>query len=855
MLPWQSTSEQQQRREALELDSEDEGEDSPLPPPPQYFQQCRLLFPLSSRIQAMQAWGTITGVGAGTAVGDKWDIESTRVQAALGAFVDIVTSSHADYASVNSSPASTATSKRRRSVSPPAAFPGDHTLFRRQSSSPPPGPRSKRARAVDEAAGPGGCAEEKGRGKAKEVLLMSSDNEDDAEPDTEEEPDTEDDAPMTDSIEFVAPRPRQDKGKGRADSPPRRPNLALSAPQPRPDVLSLSSDSDELIFSRSCPGPSTSAAQPKPPSSRRVTTSPDPAVLLPSLPTPPSSPLTRVLQVIPDVLPSHARQLLDTEAIANDPARAVEALLNGASYPKVGEDEAKKAEKEKVDWADVAERKKRGEVPSVLYKRMALDDLYASFPLLPSSVIRTVYVSVPCSTYFAPSYLTLDNAYEKGEYDDKKLKKGRKARKTLTTQVQKIRIVEGQEVVEMVEEEEETPEELRREMAWVKEKILKERQDALLAKHEAAAAAREASRIERVNERARQNGEAVECGCCFDEVAVENAASCDGGHLFCKSCCAANASNQLGKREAGLPCMAPDCTSGGFSPTSWKDFLPAKTIDALDRLSQEQEVGKAFEGIEGFEGCPFCPYAYFIENPNERLFHCQRAECMKVSCRKCKKEGHVPLTCEEADRESRAAGVHAVAEAMSAAFIRNCSNPKCGVPTAKIDGCNHMVCSQCKAHWCYICRALIKGYEHFIQDGCPQFDDTDMRNFNEIEAARARAEGELDERTRADAAKLAAEKPERNAPRRAPALPAPPANPYHGVGAIPYPHPREFPNMVQYNYPAVGGFGHILPPYPAQQPFVPQGAGGGGMVNWGFQVNANAAPNGNVVVRAGMGGY
>lgn len=31
----------------------------------------------------------------------------------------------------------------------------------------------------------------------------------------------------------------------------------------------------------------------------------------------------------------------------------------------------------------------------------------------------------------------------------------------------------------------------------------------------------------------------------------------------------------------------------------------------------------------------FCPYAAVIENPNERLFHCEREGCKKTSCRKC----------------------------------------------------------------------------------------------------------------------------------------------------------------------------------------------------------------------------
>lgn len=33
----------------------------------------------------------------------------------------------------------------------------------------------------------------------------------------------------------------------------------------------------------------------------------------------------------------------------------------------------------------------------------------------------------------------------------------------------------------------------------------------------------------------------------------------------------------------------------------------------------------------------FCPFAMIIENPDERLFECQRDDCQVVSCRECKK--------------------------------------------------------------------------------------------------------------------------------------------------------------------------------------------------------------------------
>jgi hypothetical protein len=154
----------------------------------------------------------------------------------------------------------------------------------------------------------------------------------------------------------------RDKGKGR---------VVPSFPQRQPaasNVLDLVDSPDESF---SAPGPSRHRTH-----ERRT---PSPAILLPPLPVLPTSPLSQVLAIIPDVLPSHATALLGSTELAGNVEAVVDTLLSSKNYPKVeieGEKEKKK-EPEK-DWIDVAKRKREGEQPSVLYKRIA----YVSFPLL-----------------------------------------------------------------------------------------------------------------------------------------------------------------------------------------------------------------------------------------------------------------------------------------------------------------------------------------------------------------------------------------------------------------------------------------------------------------------------------------
>ena len=42
-------------------------------------------------------------------------------------------------------------------------------------------------------------------------------------------------------------------------------------------------------------------------------------------------------------------------------------------------------------------------------------------------------------------------------------------------------------------------------------------------------------------------------------------------------------------------------------------------------------------GLEGLEECPFCDFKVVIDNEEEKLFRCQKEDCMAVSCRACKK--------------------------------------------------------------------------------------------------------------------------------------------------------------------------------------------------------------------------
>ncbi|KAG0152379.1 hypothetical protein CROQUDRAFT_35413 [Cronartium quercuum f. sp. fusiforme G11] len=237
----------------------------------------------------------------------------------------------------------------------------------------------------------------------------------------------------------------------------------------------------------------------------------------------------------------------------------------------------------------------------------------------------------------------------------------------------------------------------------------------------------------------------LECQCCFDTFRFVKMIQCPEGHLFCGECVKRNADVQLGLNKAEVKCMdASDCALA-FPKAELAKALAQKVMTRLEQIEFEASIEQA--NIEGLEKCPFCVWAVIIENEAERVFKCGNQQCLKESCRKCKKPSHIPKTCEEVKlEESKSNSMHVVAEAMTEALIRKC--PKCRQPFVKEIGCNKMRCMHCGTLSCYVCQQIVAGYEHFADAGpnlkgkkpdpkatCPLWDDTNQRHDKEIEVA------------------------------------------------------------------------------------------------------------------------
>ncbi|XP_018569505.1 E3 ubiquitin-protein ligase RNF216-like [Anoplophora glabripennis] len=135
-------------------------------------------------------------------------------------------------------------------------------------------------------------------------------------------------------------------------------------------------------------------------------------------------------------------------------------------------------------------------------------------------------------------------------------------------------------------------------------------------------------------------------------------------------------------------------------------------------------------GIEELESCPFCDFAY-IPNESDKIFRCLNPDCMKESCRKCKEPNHLPLKCEEVEKDENVKARTYIENKMTEALLRKCWH--CGINFIKDEGCNKMTCP-CGASMCYLCREPVTDYSHFKwmsndkYELCPLFSEDKKTN-------------------------------------------------------------------------------------------------------------------------------
>ncbi|CAG0894515.1 unnamed protein product [Darwinula stevensoni] len=207
---------------------------------------------------------------------------------------------------------------------------------------------------------------------------------------------------------------------------------------------------------------------------------------------------------------------------------------------------------------------------------------------------------------------------------------------------------------------------------------------------------------------ARKTGSLLECPiCCDDELIYLDMEACPEGHTFCGSCVKRHVNEQVGQGRVDFPCLDVSC-SALFDYRTLAKLMKPSVMSRILKQKQAEEIKAA--DIPCLECCPFCDFAMIVEDSNEKLFRCLNPECMKESCRLCKEPSHIPLRCDEVEKEAEVQARTYLENEMSESIIRECH--KCHKRFMKEEGCNKMTCS-CGASMCYVCKKPGVGYDHF----------------------------------------------------------------------------------------------------------------------------------------------
>ena len=245
--------------------------------------------------------------------------------------------------------------------------------------------------------------------------------------------------------------------------------------------------------------------------------------------------------------------------------------------------------------------------------------------------------------------------------------------------------------------------------------------------------------------KARDEGGLFECGVCFeDECLLAEVVMCDSGCMFCSSCAKRGSEVQAGENKTTISCLL---SCGSEIPLkSLQGVLPAKLYAKLFEKKQLKEIQDA--GIEDLVQCPACNYAVIMPDNQDKVFTCGNPECGKQTCRLCGEESHIPLTCEEVEKDDEVKARTKVENAMTEAMLRECV--KCKKKFFKEEGCNKMTC-ECGQTMCYLCRKPVSNdYKHFYGQGgtpkkglCPLWSNVSKLHTDEVTDAAKKAKNDV----------------------------------------------------------------------------------------------------------------
>ena len=212
-------------------------------------------------------------------------------------------------------------------------------------------------------------------------------------------------------------------------------------------------------------------------------------------------------------------------------------------------------------------------------------------------------------------------------------------------------------------------------------------------------AAKDAVELVRKKYKIRRNRQAiaVECPVCFDEVSSPIKLIC--GHSWCRTCFQHYLIAAIDQKFFPLTCLGNEgkCTER-ISLYAAKEVLSAADFDATVSAAFDTYVQTHPEELH-YCPTPDCPQV-FRSAPEGIFLQCPT--CLVRLCPTCKADAHDGLTCAEFKD-----GDDLFKEWADQRDVKRC--PGCHIAIEKSEGCNHMKCTVCQTHICWMCMKTFPG--------------------------------------------------------------------------------------------------------------------------------------------------
>ncbi|GAB5357487.1 hypothetical protein AAMO2058_000379100 [Amorphochlora amoebiformis] len=183
------------------------------------------------------------------------------------------------------------------------------------------------------------------------------------------------------------------------------------------------------------------------------------------------------------------------------------------------------------------------------------------------------------------------------------------------------------------------------------------------------------------------------------------------------------------KIKDGTECLVAKCNTLVCTKNhnhSWKEGcfceerVPrevfCKTVSSPDLLKKYEQLAlknfKDHSRASGLVKCPNLQCGYWWKRQTKTTIDTIFCNCETAFCFLCGLRDHDPLPCDNAKDWQSRSQEDVQTKIWRELNTATCPNEKCGVTIERYitndDHCLHMVCSQCKYHWCWACRRRFK---------------------------------------------------------------------------------------------------------------------------------------------------